>query len=345
MVLLPLVYIFCAYALYAILPAVPLYVWMISAIILNTGINYRGMEVTGEVLKYVFLIGMIMYGWFFLAGIIAILKNAGGVQFTVAPFYHETGFSLEAIAVGVSIAIFNFGGPDALTTLGEETKGGTKVLGRGVLLTFALLGALYVLITYVAAQVWPAYGTFGNPDTAFYEIARRAGGPTLKLAFVLTLVLTLTGCAICIQACSSRTLYAMARDHMLPAIFSKIHPTYNSPFVGIISISLISIIICLSFSNQAEILTAIVNFNMLFCWTFVNVTAIYYYTIKKKSAHYLRDLAFPGLGALVVGYVFVCLDSSAQIAGISWMAAGVVFIIYLHFIKKVDVAFSSESGV
>src|SRR3990172_1832309 len=99
--------------------------------------------------------------------------------FTTAPFHASGQFDLMAVMAGISIAVFNFGGPDLLTTLGEETKGGARTLGIGVLLSFAVLGAFYVLLAFAAALAWPDYTTLGNPDTAFYEIAARAGGPML----------------------------------------------------------------------------------------------------------------------------------------------------------------------
>jgi len=347
--LLPLLYIFGAYALQAMLPSVPVYLWLVGFIVFNTWVNFRGIEVTRNILKYILYTGLIIYLWTVIACLVAVAQGTSGEGFTVAPFYAPGLFDMTAVMVGVSIAVFNFGGPEMLTTLGEETRGGPGTLGTGVLLTFAVLGGFYVLLAYVAALVWPDFTTLGNPDTAFYEIVARAGGPVLNTAFVLAIVVTIFGACISAQACSSRLLYAMGRDNMFPKIFSKVHPKYQSPYVGVIVIGVTSAVLCLAFSDKAQIMTSILNFSMLLCWSFVNITTIWFFTIKnggkQGSRKYLRDLVFPALGVLVTAYAFVNLDSDAMKAGLIWLGIGILFAVYLKFIKKVDLSFDSDSGI
>ncbi len=344
-VLLPLLYIFAANALHAMLPAVPLYAWLLGFIAVNFWVNYHGLEVTRDILKYILLGGLIIYLWTVIACLVSVTQGVSGNGITAAPFYTPGQFDLPAVMVGISIAVFNFGGPDLLTTLGEEAKGGARTIGISVLLTFGLLGAFYVILAYVAALVWPDYTTLGNPDTAFYEITVRAGGAVLKSAFVMAVVITTFGCCIGAQACSSRLLYAMGRDNMFPKVLSKVHPKYQSPYVGVIVIGAISTILCLVYSDKAQIMTSMVNFSMLLCWSFINVTTIYFFMVKQGSRNYFRDLSCPVLGVLVTVYAFISLDSDAMTAGLIWLGIGLVFAIYLKYIKKVDLSFASDSGI
>jgi amino acid transporter len=146
-----------------------------------------------------------------VAAVIWVWKGTNGTAFTLAPIYNAANFSMGAIMAGVAIAVFNLGGPDVLTSLGEETKGGVKTLGLGVLLSFALIGALFFLSAYAAALVWPNYKTHSNAEVAFYEIVAVAGGPILKWVFSLTVVIAVFGCCIGVQTCSSRVLYTVGR--------------------------------------------------------------------------------------------------------------------------------------
>lgn len=345
MVLLPLLYIFSAYALQAMLPGVPIYFWLIGFIVINTWVNYLGLEMTRNILKYILFGGLLIYVWTVAACFLAVVKGVGGATFSLAPFYDGKQFELAAVMVGLSIAVFNFGGPEMLTTLGEETKGGSKTLGIGVLITFGVLGALYTLLVYVAALVWPDHASLGNPDTAFYDIVDRAGGLILKFTFATAVVTTIFGCCICAQACSARLLYAMGRDSMFPKILSKVHPKYQSPHIGVIVIGIISTILCLGFSDKAQIMTSIANFSMLLCWSFINVTTIYFFMFKQGLRNYFRDLVCPLLGVLVTGYAFISLDADAKTAGLIWLGVGGIFAIYLKYIKKVNLSFASDSGI
>ena len=344
-VLLPLLYIFGAYALQAMLPSVPVYVWLFAFIIVNTWLNYRGLEVTRNTLKYILAAGLIVYLWMTVAGLSSVARGTTGSGFTAAPFYVPGQSGLAAVIAGISIAVFNFGGPEMLTTLGEETRGGSRTLGIGVLLTFGILGAAYVFLSCVAALVWPDYTTLGNPDTAFYQIAERAGGPLLKTSFVIAIVVTLFGSCIGAQACSSRLLYAMGRDRMFPRILSRVHPRYQSPYIGVLVIGLSSTLICLAFAGKAQVMTSMVNFSMLLCWSFINLTTVYFFTFRQRSRRYFRDLVCPLLGLLVSGYAFVSLDADARSAGLSWLALGALFAVYLKYIRKADLAFAGDSGI
>ena len=345
LVLLPLLYIFCAYALFAIFPSVSIRIWIISFIVINTTINYFGIELTRNVLKYILFCELLIYAWFMVAAVIWVWKGTNGTAFTLAPIYNAANFSMGAIMAGVAIAVFNFGGPDVLTSLGEETKGGVKTLGLGVLLSFAVIGVLFFLSAYAAALVWPNYRTHSNADIAFYEIVAIAGGPILKWVFSLTVVIAAFGCCIGVQTCSSRVLYAMGRDNMFPKIFSKVNPKYKSPYVGVLTIGIVALILSLLFTDKAEVMTSMVNFSMLFCWSFVNITTIYYYILVRKSRNYFRDLFCPIMGLLLLGYAFVSLKGDAMWAGSIWLGIGALFMLYLIYVKKVEVSFSSDSGV
>jgi amino acid transporter len=85
-VLLPLLYTFGAYALQTILPAVPVYLWLAGFIIVNTWVNYRGLEVTRDVLKYMLFAGLIIYLWTVIACLVFVAGGKAGTGFTAAPF-------------------------------------------------------------------------------------------------------------------------------------------------------------------------------------------------------------------------------------------------------------------
>ncbi|MBM5810444.1 MAG: APC family permease [Gammaproteobacteria bacterium] len=345
LVLLPLLYIFGAHALRALWPAVPVQLWLAAFIALNTWANYRGLEMTRNILRYILGAGLAIYVWTVIACLVAVMHGTGGAAFTAAPFSAAGQFDLLAVMAGVAIAVFNFGGPEMLTTLGEETKGGTRTLGRGVLLSFGLLGAFFLLLVWAAALAWPDYTTLGDAETAFYAIAERVGGNSLKSALVVAIVVTMLGSCISAQACSARLLYAMGRDRMLPRWLARVHPKYQSPYAGVLVTAVVSTLLCLAFPDQAEVMTSIVNFSLLLCWSFVNVTAIRFLLLRQQSGRWFRDLACPLLGLAVTGYAFVSLDDAALAAGLAWLGLGVLFAFYLRYVRKVDWSFAADAGL
>ena len=85
-VLLPLLYIFGAYALRAMLPAVPVQVWLLAFIAINTWANYRGLEVARNILKYILGAELVIYLWTVIACLVAVAHGVDGAAFTPAPF-------------------------------------------------------------------------------------------------------------------------------------------------------------------------------------------------------------------------------------------------------------------
>lgn len=109
-------------------------------------------------------------------------------------------------------------------------------------LALLLVGLLFILQTWVATDL--AQGMrFSSPETAFYEIAERAGGAGLR---TLTLGANVLACgvanAMVAQAAVARILFAMARDGKLPPVLAKIHPRYQTPYVSTLAVAGISLV-------------------------------------------------------------------------------------------------------
>ncbi|CEH29216.1 Amino acid permease-associated region protein [Aneurinibacillus migulanus] len=110
---------------------------------------------------------------------LAIAKGVGN-GFTIKPVYDSNHFSLPLVMGAVSIAVLSFLGFDGISTLAEETKGGTKTVGRAAIFALLGVGFLFITQTCIAAWIWPDFTTFKNADVAFYQVAELAGGPWLK---------------------------------------------------------------------------------------------------------------------------------------------------------------------
>jgi amino acid transporter len=342
----PLMYLFGALALQAIMPGVPLLVWVVLFIGLATIINYRGVELTMKVNKYILGGQLIVLAWFLIACLIGISQGVEGSSVSVKPLFDGGNFSVGLIMGAISVAVLNFIGTDAITTLSEETKGGSKTIGWAMVLTILFLGLLFVTQTVVASWVWPNYATFGSLDTSIYEIALLVGGKALHWAVTLSVVVAIGfACSINAQASSSRLIYAMSRDKKLPRALSKVHPKYQTPYVSNIVAAVLSLIVCTIFASKSAELTLLVNFGALLGFSIVNVTCIYYFLVRQKSKNYFAHLIMPLLGLSIVGFAFCSLDKNALTLGCVWLAVGLIYMLYLKYVSKVQISLPQESGI
>jgi len=330
-----LLYVVSAAALNGIFPSVPVIVWALAFIVINTIINIVGIEVTAKFNKIVLILELLVLAVFIAVGAFAISHGVGGAKFSFKAFYDPQNFSLSLVMSAVSIAVLSFLGFDGISTLAEETVGGKKTVGRATVLALLFAGTLFILQTWVSSMIWPDYRTFSNLDVAFYEVANRAGGKWLMLTTSLATAFA-WGIAnsLAAQAAVSRVLFSMARDKNLPEFFSKVHPKYKTPYVATIAIAVLSAILVIIYSDKIADLTSVINFGALTSFLVLHITVITYFVIKQHSKNILKHLVSPILGFLVIFYVWINLNLHAKILGAAWILIGIIYYIVLKFVLK-----------
>ncbi|MDY0404174.1 APC family permease [Virgibacillus sp. 179-BFC.A HS] len=325
-ILIPtLMYVVSAAALKGVLPGVPSGVWIIVFVIINTVINYFGIEMTAKTNKVFLVFELIVLVLFLIFGIYAVASGVNGAEFSFDPLFNPDQFSFSLVLGAVSIAVLSFLGFDAISTLSEESKGGPKAIGRGMVFSLLLVGVLFIVQTWVAALIIPDFKSFSDIDTAFYETAEIAGGKWLG---VLTAVATALAWgiadALVAQAAISRVLYSMARDKKLPHFLSKVHPKYRTPYASTLLVAGISVILGFVFLGGIDKLASLVNFGALSAFLLLNISVFYHFIIKKKSRDFFRYLILPLIGFIIVGFVWVNFGTNTKVLGFSWLAVGIL---------------------
>ncbi len=320
-----LLYLFSAVALRPIFPAVPAWVWILAFISFNATVNMLGIEFTARVNRYMLAAELVTLGLFVVLGSIALYGGAGAGALTLRPIYDPRVFSLSTVAGATSIAVLSFLGFDGISTLSEETRGRQDAIGRATVLSLLLVGALFMLQTWIAADL--ARGMrFSSPETAFYEVAERAGGAWLRLITILAVVIaSAVANAMAAQAAVSRILFAMARDGKLPSILAKVHPRYKTPYVSTLAVAVVSLLVGLFFSGRVDDLTRVVNFGALTGFVLLHLSVISHYFYRQRSGDWLRHVLFPLTGLAIILFVLFEMDRAAKTLGACWIGIGAVY--------------------
>jgi len=194
------------------------------------------------------------------------------------------------------------------------------------------------LQTWIAADL--AHGMrFASPDTAFYEVAERAGGGWLRLVTILaTVIASAIANAMAAQAAVSRILFAMARDGKLPAILAKVHPRYKTPYVSTLAVALVSLLVGLFFADRLDDLSRVVNFGALTGFVLLHLSVISHYFYRQRSGDWLRHFVFPLTGLAIIVYVLYEMDRAAKVLGACWIVIGVLYYLILAWRSKKQVA-------
>ncbi|WP_232792231.1 APC family permease [Actinacidiphila yeochonensis] len=328
-----LLYVMSAAALTSLVPGVPQWLWVVVFVVVNSVVNFFGIESTARLNKYFLLGELVVLALFVGFGVAAIVAGKNGAHFSLDPFYRHGLVTPGLIFGALSIAVLSFLGFDGISTLSEEVEGGDRrLVGKATMYALVAVAVLFVVQTYVAALLVPGKTGFKGDDatnSAFYDIAAIAGGHWLKTTIAVASALA-TGVAnsLVAQAATSRLLYSMARDRKLPAFLGHVHPKRKVPQRAIMFVAVVSLVLGLCFVGQVDLLSSLVNFGALFSFLLLHASVFTHFVLRNRSRRYGLHIAAPLIGFVIIGSVLWNMDDRARISGVIWLAVGGCVLLY-----------------
>ena len=180
---------------------------------------------------------------FVLVGGAIILANLNQFTPNWQPFIPEnTGkdgeFGWSGIIRGASIVFFAYIGFEAVSTAGQEAKNPAKDMPFGIIGSLIACTVIYILVSIVLTLI-VSYRELNVPDPV--AVAVDAFGPqwawfasTIKVGAIIGL----TSVILVLMYAQTRIFYTMARDGLLPKVFSRVHPTFRTPWINTLLVGL-----------------------------------------------------------------------------------------------------------
>ncbi len=181
---------------------------------------------------------IIIGGWF-------VIEHFETLRANWDPFIPEaTGekgeFGWSGIMRAASIVFFAYIGFEAVSTAGQEAKNPAKDMPFGLLGSLFVCTILYILVSIVLTLL-VNYKVLNVPDPV--AVAVDALGPQWAwFAKIIKIgaIVGLTSVVLVLMYGQTRIFYTMARDGLLPRIFSTIHPRFKTPWINTILVGLIT---------------------------------------------------------------------------------------------------------
>ena len=180
---------------------------------------------------------------FILVGGFLILQNLPAYTPNWTPFIPEpTGdkgeFGWSGILRAASIVFFAYIGFEAVSTAGQEAKNPAKDMPFGIIGSLLACTVIYILVSIVLTMV-VNYKALNVPDPV--AVAVDAFGPqwawfakTIKVGAIIGL----TSVILVLMYGQTRIFYTMARDGLLPKVFSSVHPRFRTPWINTIVVGI-----------------------------------------------------------------------------------------------------------
>ena len=259
-------------------------------------------------------IGIIL---FFIAVGVFLIKPSNWTNPATGGFA-PNGFA--GISAGAAIIFFSYIGFDAVSTASEEAKNPGKDMPFGIIMSLVVCTVLYIALSLVMTGIAP-WKTLGTPEPMITALAQANGPPGLISAsrFIVALgaVIAMGSVLLVFQLGQPRIFFSMARDGLLPPVFSKVHPRYKTPYVGTI-LTGIFVATFSAFANIAEVVD-LTNIGTLFAFVLVSIGVI---LLRRQEPDRPRPFRVPGVPFTPLISVAACVYLMIQLPSVTWKRFG-----------------------
>src|SRR3954471_3046499 len=291
---------------------------------------------------------------------------ADNIHFGVAPTW--TNFVLA-----IPIGMLAYTGIETVSNMSEEAKDEATTIPKAIARVRLAVFAIYFTLPAVALSALPVklvngeYQTLlGVPD----DQGGSAGDPVLGVVRAMDLgalqqpaelYVGLLAATILFLATNagligiSRLVYSMGIHRQLPDALRRLHPTYRTPWIGIIVFSGLAILVTLP--GQAKFLGSVYSFGALLSFTMAHLAVI---RLRMTKPDFPRPYRGPGnlmwrgvdwpLFAVAGGFftavafvVIVVLNLTVAVFGVCWLLIGML--VYFLFRRQQGLDLTSTHKV
>lgn len=309
-------------------PGDPVVLVAFGTALLLTLVNLLGTKKAGKVQNRVVIVLTALLTLLFGYGILNATGLVGTVQMPV-PFAPK---GIWPIFTTTALIFTSYLGFVQIATVAGEIKEPAKNLPRALVGSVLLVMTLYVIALFVSTSVLPNQRLAELGETAMVDVARSLIGTVGALVVLAAGLLATLSSANASILSSSRAIYALSNDNMLPKKISRVNERFGTPHWALLAVGVP--IAGLTMLGRIEILAEVASLLHLVMYGMICVTLL---RLRKKAPHwYLPDFKapavplVPAVGALA-SFGLILLMEPLSIA----MGAGVLLVSALWYFTAV----------
>ena len=272
------------------------------------------------------IIKLTVVGLFILAGGYYVLTHWGQAVENWTPFIPaSTGpreFGWDGIVAAGGVIFFAYIGFDAVSTTAQEARNPQKDMPIGILGSLLICTVLYILVSGIMT------GIVEYPRLNVAEpiaVAIEATGFTALAALIkVGAIAGLTSVMLVMLMAQPRIFYTMSRDGLLPPVFSRLHPTFRTPWIS----SLLTGTICALLAGLYDVSTLghLVSIGTLLAFVIV-CGGVWYLRVKEPNRP--RPFRTPMVPLVPILGMLVCFFLMTRLPVEAWERLGIWLVLGL----------------
>jgi basic amino acid/polyamine antiporter, APA family len=264
-------------------------------------VNFRGVGESVKanvVLTCVELTGLLII---IFIGLWAIGAGQGDVS-RIAQFKSSADGSLFwPVIAATTLAFFAMVGFEDSVNMAEECKEPTRIFPKVLLAGLVITGLIYVLVS-ISSITLVSPEQLGEGETPLLKVVQ-AGAPNFPVwVFGFITMFAVANSALINMLMASRLVYGMSREHVLPLVLGKVHPTRRTPYVAIGFTTLLAFGL-ITFVGAVPALGGTTALLLLCVFTVVNIAVLVLRRDRVGHEHFRTPTFLPILGALSCAFL------------------------------------------
>lgn len=262
-----------------------------------------------------------------LIGIGYFILNPQVLTSNYSPFLP---LGLGSLGSAIVLVFWAYVGFELVTVPSDDIENSKKNIPKAIVLGMGIIALFYVITNFVILGIVP-WTQLAN-STAPLALAGFGLLGALGAAFITVGALfSIAGSDEAGILSITRIPYAMAGDGLLPKIFAKLHPKYDTPYVSIIFVGATALIASIV-GNISQLIVLSV-FTILFCYL---ITCLSVYPIRKKFKKAIKVPSItPAIGVVISLYIMSQCDPKQIVIGLILIAIGIP--IYWKYSPKEEI--------
>ncbi|AHH20007.1 putative amino acid permease [Nocardia nova SH22a] len=282
----------------------PWFLWTVAGALAAGVLSYRSVDLSAKVLGVLMAleIGVLMI-------IDVVIVGHKGVHALPEASFHPHVVFGAGFSVSILIAFSTFIGFESAALYGEESRTPARTVPRAVYASLLVIMVFYTLTSWIGVGAAGAdnIGSIAGQELGNYfpGLAVQYIGNWFSDAMTVLICTSLFASLLAILNASSRYLYSLGREQVLPQPLGRLHPRFGSPARAAVVVTAINVVVPALFyaARQDPYLTLVASMTGLGAVGIIALqataaAAVIGYFLWHPAGHWWKTFAAPAIGLL-----------------------------------------------
>ncbi len=297
---------------------------------------YRKITIIEKFSKFLWIGVMLTIVWIIFAGL-TNFDPAIAFDFPPDAFTLNSNFFL-GLGAALLVAVYDYWGYYNVCFFAGEVKDPEKTIPRSIMLSIALVAAIYIVmnISILGVIPWRDFSETAASDARRYVISvfmEKLYGHTAGIVATILIMWTAFSSVFSLLLGYSRVPYAAALDGNYFRIFRKVHPKHHFPYISLLIMGGIAALFC--FLKLADVIAALVVIRIIIQFLAQIVGVIILRQTKPDFPRPFKMWLYPLPAVIaIIGFLYVLFMRPNFQKEVKYAAVLIVVGLLVYFVRS-----------